>query len=128
MRLFYQILLISMVCAFPSHAASVTHHPQDFLASIAGTPDEGEQIVQHFCATCHAVKPLINLGAPRMGQKTDWLTRVHQGLDCLFKHTTEGYNAMPPRGGCFECSDAQLKMAIHAMLPPNEPKGQKGDK
>ena len=24
---------------------------------------------------------------------------------------------MPPRGGCFECSDEQLKKAIWAMLP-----------
>ena len=42
----------------------------------------------------------------------------HQkSIDGLFKHTDEGFNAMPARGGCFECSDRQLKLAIAAMLP-----------
>ncbi|OGV51378.1 MAG: cytochrome C [Legionellales bacterium RIFCSPHIGHO2_12_FULL_42_9] len=127
LRLCY-LVLISMVGVFPSYSESVTHHPENFLASIGGKPDEGEQIVQHFCASCHAVKPLINLGAPRMGQKADWLPRVNQGLDLLFKHTAEGHHAMPPRGGCFECSDAQLKMAIHAMLPPTKSKDNKDNK
>lgn len=114
---FFYILLLVMAGAFPTYADSVTHHPQDFLSSIAGKPDEGEQIVQHFCANCHATKPLINLGAPRIDQKADWLPRVNQGLAILFKHTTLGHNAMPPRGGCFECSNEQLKKAIQAMLP-----------
>lgn len=126
-RLIY-ILLISVISAFPSLVESATHHPQDFLSNIQGKPDEGEQIVQHFCANCHAVKPLISLGAPRIGNKADWLTRVNQGLETLFKHTTDGHNAMPPRGGCFECSDAQLKMAIHAMLPPIKTKSRAGYK
>ena len=118
-------LLIGVMCVFPVYAEVMTHHPQDFLAEIQGKPDEGKQVVQHFCANCHAVKPLIQLGAPRMGQKEDWLVRLNQGLAILFKHTAEGYRAMPPRGGCFECRDEQLKMAIQAMLPPIKPKEQK---
>jgi cytochrome c5 len=38
-------------------------------------------------------------------------------MDALFQHTDEGLNAMPSRGGCFECSDKQLMLAIRAMLP-----------
>ena len=111
----FQIVLLCAVCIFPVYAAK--HHPQDFLDSIQGQQDEGKKIVQHFCATCHAIKPVINLGAPKIAEKSDWLIRYKQGLDILFKHTAEGYNAMPPRGGCFECSDDQLKKAIQAMLP-----------
>lgn len=95
-----------------------SHHPQEFLDKILGQADEGQQIVQHFCVNCHAKKPLIQLGAPRIGQQADWQVRVQQGLQTLFKHTDEGYHAMPPRGGCFECTDSQLLKAIRAMLPP----------
>ena len=52
-----------------SHANS--HHPQEFLKKIAGKKQEGRDIVEHYCATCHAEKPLIPLGAPRMGVPKD---------------------------------------------------------
>lgn len=102
---------------FTFDALAVSHHPTSFLEQIQGTPDEGEQIVQHFCSTCHAEKPMIALGAPRRGILSDWQSRISQGVDVLFKHTNEGFRAMPPRGGCFECSDAQLMSAINALLP-----------
>jgi len=108
------------------------HHPQKFLKSIAGSKDEGNQIVQHFCISCHGSKPLIPLGAPRMKSEEDWKLRAKQGLNLLFTHTSEGINAMPPRGGCFECSDHQLLLAIYELLPEkakkelkNKPKGNK---
>lgn len=97
-----------------------SHHPQEFLQRIAGSPNEGAQIVQHYCANCHALKPIIQLGAPKVGLSSDWKPRLKQGMDILFKHTEEGLNAMPPRGGCFECSDKQLMLAIRFMLPKRE--------
>lgn len=100
-----------------SSSYSASHHPQDFLVSIQGKSDEGEQIVNHFCINCHAVKPMIQLGAPKIKQCSDWGLRIKNGLAVLFQHTNEGINNMPPRGGCFECSDEQLNLAIKALLP-----------
>ncbi|MCH9763559.1 MAG: c-type cytochrome [Gammaproteobacteria bacterium] len=100
-----------------SSAWGASHHPTAFLERIKNTPDEGDQIIQHFCGTCHASKPLIPLGAPKPKVSQDWLPRLEQGPDVLFKHTNEGLRAMPPRGGCFECTDAQLWLAIKALLP-----------
>ncbi len=114
-RLTYLLIPIFLSSATNTWAAS--HHPQEFLKRIVGSPDEGEQIVQHYCANCHALKPIIPLGAPRIGQSLDWDPRVKRGLDSLFKHTSEGFNAMPARGGCFECSDQQLMLAVLSMLP-----------
>lgn len=99
------------------YAYADSHHPQEFLQSISGSKNEGEQIYTHFCVNCHAAKPLIPLGAPRIGEEGDWKIRLKQGMDLLFKHTDEGLNAMPPRGGCFECTDKQLMLAISFMLP-----------
>ncbi|KTD62835.1 c-type cytochrome [Legionella shakespearei] len=108
---------IIIVCLIFSTGHTESHHPQDFLKSIKGAPDEGEQIYNHFCVNCHALKPLIPLGAPRKGELGDWKERLKQGFDVLFKHTDEGFNAMPARGGCFECTDEQLGLSIITMVP-----------
>ena len=104
-------ILITPIC----FAAS--HHPQDFLTKIRGTKNEGQKIVEHYCATCHAEQPLINLGAPRIKNHTDWFFRKKQGLKNLFNNTNQGKNYMPARGGCFECTDEHLLLAIEALLP-----------
>jgi len=112
------LLFFLPVIHFETHAAS--HHPQEFLYKIQGAPDEGKQIVAHFCTNCHAVKPLIPLGAPKTGKCADWQPRLKKGLKNLFHNTSVGYNNMPPRGGCFECSDKQLYLAIMALLPKSK--------
>lgn len=106
-----------LLCLFTHGVgAAVSHNPEKFLHDIQGQSDEGQQIVKQYCSTCHASHPMIALGAPRIGSKKDWEPRVKQGLDTLFLHTTEGFNAMPARGGCFECSDQQLREAIAFLL------------
>ncbi|KTD21748.1 c-type cytochrome [Legionella londiniensis] len=104
------------------NAIAASHHPQDFLKSVTGSQHEGAEIAQHFCSNCHSENPPIPLGAPRIGIEADWQHRIKQGFSVLFKHTDEGLNAMPPRGGCFECSDQQLVLAILALLPEKEQK------
>lgn len=113
-RLLPVYLLLFCSCSFLLHAN--THRPQDFLKRVKGTKDEGAQIYKHFCANCHDLKPLIPLGAPRYGEQLDWQNRLND-LNLLFKHTEEGINAMPPRGGCFECTDEQLMLALVEMVP-----------
>ncbi len=105
-----------------SYVHANSHHPQDFLAQISGSKNEGAQIYQHFCSSCHAQKPLIPLGAPRISNENDWTKRLEQDSAVLWQHTEEGINAMPPRGGCFECSDEQLIEALLFMLPEQEKK------
>lgn len=108
--------LLLGLCYF-SFGLATTHRPQQFLDSIQGTKNEGEAIVEKFCASCHAVKPMIELGAPKIQQASDWQARVRQGLQRLLQHTEEGIGAMPARGGCFECTDQQLHLAMLAMIP-----------
>lgn len=111
----YVWLSILTCCPFSAYAGS--HQPQTFLKKIAGTPNEGEQIVQHYCVNCHGEKPLIPLGAPSIGKAAEWKPRLQQSFELIKQHTDEGIGAMPARGGCFECSDEQLWLAIMAMLP-----------
>jgi len=108
-----------VVFLWVSNSFASVHHAQEFVDSMQHRADAGAQIVQHYCAVCHAKKPLIVLGAPRIGETADWQPRLVHGLALLLKHTQDGYHAMPPRGGCFECSDEQLQQAIVNMLPPD---------
>ncbi|KTD50607.1 cytochrome c5 [Legionella rubrilucens] len=120
MRFLFGLLLLVSTALW-----AASHHPQDFLTEVKGQADEGRQIANHYCANCHAVKPLIELGAPKMGQANDWEPRLKAGLELLFQHADTGINAMPARGGCFECSDEQLKLAILALLPDDATIDQK---
>lgn len=113
---------------FSAHVYAAVHHPGNFLREIQGSPHEGEIIVEHFCAVCHAAHPQIALGAPRMSHIEDWKPRLKQGLSELFQHTDEGLHAMPPRGGCFECTDAQLVLAIKSLIGKDGQKYIKEDK
>lgn len=106
-----------MLLPFTSTFAA-EHHPEEFLASIQGSPDAGKQIYTHFCANCHAKKPLIPVNAPTIGEKKAWAPyTTNQTINQMIKIIDTGIGAMPPRGGCFECSDNDLKAAITFMLP-----------
>lgn len=81
----------------------------------SGPPRSGADIYLYRCAACHAK---TTQGAPQPGDNLEWESRARQGMGVLMQHTLEGYrNAlMPPRGGCRNCSDAELKAAVHYLL------------
>ena len=110
-------ILLSLIFFVTNVSLASEHHPEEFLASIQGSSDAGKQIYDHFCATCHAAKPLIAIGAPCIGVKADWEPYSKQTPDQMVKIIDAGIGAMPSRGGCFECSDDDLKAAIIYMLP-----------
>lgn len=64
------------------------------------------------CAVCHASGVA---GAPKLGDKEAWAPRIAAGMDSLMKSAIEGKNAMPPKGTCMDCSDADLKAAVEYM-------------
>jgi cytochrome c5 len=45
-----------------------------------------------------------------------WAARVDQGMETLVKHAIEGYNAMPARGLCADCSDQEIADAVAYMV------------
>lgn len=117
----YKLIQVVFVLFFlQANGFAESHHPEEFLKSVSGSKKEGAEIVQHYCALCHAEKPLINIGAPKAGNVDDWKPRLKQGMQTIFTHTTNGFNAMPARGGCFECTDEQLMLAIVELLPKNK--------
>ena len=59
----------------------------------------------------------VGLGAPKTGDTADWQARADArgGLDGLLQSAIAGINSMPPKGMCADCTDDELKEAIHKM-------------
>lgn len=73
----------------------------------------GRQIVTAVCSQCHGSGVL---GAPKIGSRTLWSSRVAQGYDVLLKHAEEGFKNMPARGGDPRLDNDALKRAIAYMV------------
>ncbi|MBD1582408.1 c-type cytochrome [Pseudoalteromonas sp. S16_S37] len=83
----------------------------DSAAEAAPTgPRSGEQVYQAACFACHGTGAL---GAPKSAD--DWVPRLAKGKDVLLDHAINGFNAMPPRGTCMNCSDDEIAAAIDFM-------------
>jgi cytochrome c5 len=87
-------------------------------AEIAAKPVEpaardGEAVYNAACVACHATGAA---GAPRLGDAAAWAARADKGLETLVKNAITGIRAMPPRGTCGSCTDAELQRAVEYML------------
>lgn len=71
----------------------------------------GEQIYKGACAACHDSGAA---GAPKVGDKAAWTSRLGQGLSGLLKAAVAGKGAMPPKGGS-DANDTELARAIVYM-------------
>lgn len=69
------------------------------------------------CAVCHA-SGVAN--APKLGSVEDWKPRLAKGVDKLVLSVKNGLNAMPPRGMCSDCTDADYKALIQYMSAPKK--------
>lgn len=69
------------------------------------------------CMACHTS---IDAKAPLTGAATQWRPRLDKGMDLLVKHAMEGFNAMPPRGLCADCSETDMRALIVFMSQGKE--------
>lgn len=94
---------------------------QKFLiaAAMAGlfvaTQAQADAVSDKYNKTCAACHNTGAAGAPKKGDKAAWAPRVKQGDATLLKHTKEGIRAMPPKGLCMDCTDAEFKALIKYM-------------
>lgn len=82
-------------------------------SAAASGPRSGEDVFKGACFACHGTGAM---GAPKKGNADDWGPRIEQGEETLIKHAIGGFNAMPPRGTCGDCSDDEIKAAIEYMI------------
>ncbi len=104
----------SAPAAAPVAAASVAQPeaaaaPATAAVAGAGT---GEALYKQACQVCHAAGVA---GAPKLGDKAAWATRMAGSMDALYNSVLNGKGAMPPRGGAAQASDADLRAAVEFM-------------
>jgi cytochrome c5 len=65
------------------------------------------------CAVCHLAGVA---GAPKLGDKAAWATRLPAGVDGLTASAIKGKGAMPPKGGAAAASDADIQAVVAYMV------------
>lgn len=78
----------------------------------SGGDRSGEEVYAQACSACHAGGVM---GAPKKGDAGEWEERLEKGMETLLTHSIEGFNSMPPRGGCGDCSDEEIESALEYM-------------
>ena len=82
-------------------------------AAAPSGPRTGESIYNTFCVACHGSGVL---GAPKKGDADAWEPRVAQGQDTLVNHAINGFNSMPARGTCADCSDEEIAATVAFLI------------
>ena len=135
MRTFLTILAITMF-ALPASAANVPPGTADEIrdrlqphgmlciegnscgaatsSDPTGTGMSGSEIYGTYCVACHSTGVS---GAPKLGDATDWESRLAKGEATLLTSTVDGLGVlMPARGTCMSCTDEELESALGHML------------
>lgn len=69
------------------------------------------------CAVCHATGAA---NAPKAGDATAWAPRLEKGMEALLQSVSNGLNAMPPKGMCFDCTEEDYQALIEYMSAASE--------
>ena len=73
----------------------------------------GEAVYNQGCAACHTAGLA---GAPMLGSQVQWEERLDKGLELLTGNAYNGYNAMPAKGLCIDCSKEEIRASVDYML------------
>jgi cytochrome c5 len=94
------------------------HWAEPVSRTTRATERTGEQIVSIRCSHCHQTG--VN-GAPKIGDKADWIPRLKPGIDVVVRSAINGHGGMPPRGGMADLSDSEIRNAIIFMFNGGTP-------
>lgn len=84
------------------------------VVAVAAGPRTGEQVYTAKCSLCHGTGAL---GSPKVGDAAAWAPRLAaRKLEGLVEHAINGFNSMPPKGTCADCSDDEIKSAVKHMV------------
>ncbi|CAM3471534.1 c-type cytochrome [Halomonas lysinitropha] len=76
---------------------------------------DGEAIYNQVCMACHETGAA---GAPVRSNADQWTDRMSKGMETLYDHSINGFNAMPAKGGNPNLSDDEVKAATDYLVEP----------
>lgn len=83
------------------------------VAAAPAEPRSGAQVYDAYCHICHTAGVS---GAPKIGNAGDWAPRLDKGMETLYTHAWSGFNAMPAKGMCMDCSEDEIHQAVDHMI------------
>ncbi len=86
-------------------------------AAVAG-PELGQAQMDKYHKSCSVCHDSGAAGAAKTGDTAAWQPLLDKGMQALVESVNKGLNAMPPRGMCFDCSDADYRALIEYMASP----------
>lgn len=107
--------LCAAVVALGACSSEITSPGADDLARAQASRPADAQLSERYersCMSCHAVQ---GSGAPLTGYAPHWKGPAGKGIEQLVEHAYEGFNAMPARGLCNDCSKDDLRALIRFM-------------
>jgi cytochrome c5 len=112
MKALYSFCMITICLSISSIAVAGEH---------SSTVPSGKEVFDTSCANCHdSFIGGFFSGAPALGDKADWEFLIPKGVDGLAGTTIAGIGEMEARGGCAECSDAEIRAAVEYILEQNK--------
>lgn len=101
----------------PTGNVSIAGEEGQQMQQQASGPRGGQEVYAAACAACHDSGAA---GAPKLGDTGAWSGRISKGNETLYNHAINGFNAMPAKGGCGDCSDEEVQNAVDYMVAEGE--------
>ena len=94
----------------PPAVTGISENSQDLVSQDSF---DAAAAYQQSCFACHASGAA---GAPLLGDADAWAARTEKGMEAVMSNVINGFNAMPAKGMCMDCSDADLKDIVDFMI------------
>ncbi|GAB5497720.1 MAG: hypothetical protein PsegKO_00310 [Pseudohongiellaceae bacterium] len=79
----------------------------------ASSDIDPQAVYNRNCMACHMTGAA---GAPKLDDDAAWDERLEKGMDAVMANVYNGIGAMPARGLCMDCSDADLRAVVDYMI------------
>jgi cytochrome c5 len=117
----YMLGAVGAAAAAPATEAPAVEAPTEAATepSAAAPADtgKGKDIYDAACTVCHSAGVA---GAPKLGDKAAWASRIEKGIEALYHSSINGFmgtaGMMPPKGGRPDFADEDIKAAVDYMV------------
>ena len=97
----------------PAAPAAAPVAPVEPAASAKSGAPDGKKAYESGCNACHGTGVA---GAPKLGDKAAWESRLKAGKDALYASAVKGKGAMPPKAGQPALTEAEIKAGVEFMI------------
>ncbi len=114
--------MIKMVAVASTALVAMASVADDTQGLQLAQVSEGFDVEAKYMASCFACHSTGAAGAPKVGpgNSGEWTPRLEKGLDAVVANAINGLNTMPPKGLCFDCTDADLRAIVEYMIASSE--------